>query len=300
MNEPEPILNWVREDNWDIALTGAVLAGKLVRLQAEWSPWGRYMGPERFAIRTAGSRFALGHEVFSLWADVDGPPRTHSANAWQTGHIKRFGQQQRYYFTDAHRNKSGPLIVTNVKQYTTEPQFRLQAEGRAGLPVGVQGRLTAESGMAATKIMVGGTTDPRVRVTIMTNNDSGLRDDLMPYLGPLISRSSGTTRSGPDQYLRDRLLGVAGTDQWQPMFENGEQELVLDISDERSEEVTIVPRRPYAERFRPFMTGFAVRVEDVDDPDQFVISDIVTVEGGFHGGTLRPSYPEGSVLFRVR
>jgi hypothetical protein len=56
---------------------------------------------------------------------------------------------------------------------------------------------------------------------------------------------------------------------------------MLDVSDERSVEVTIVPRRPYTERFRPFMTGFAVRVEDVDDPEQFVISDAVTVEGGF-------------------
>lgn len=234
-----------------------------------------------------------------MWADVDGPPRTHSANAWQTGRIKRFGQQQRYYFTDAHKNRSGPLIVTNVKQYTTEPKFHLQAEGKVGLPAGVQGRLTAESALAATKLLVGGTTDPRVRVTIMTNNDSDPRNDLMPYLGPLISISTGRGSTRTDQYVRDRFLGVK-SDQWQPMFENGEQELVLDVSDERSTEVTIVPRRPYTERFRPFMTGFAVRVEDVDDPVQFVISEIVTVEGGFHGGILRPSYPEGSVLFRAR
>jgi hypothetical protein len=299
MDGPVPILNWVRDDNWDIVLTGAVLAGKLVRLQAEWPPWSRYMGPERFAIRTAGSLFVKGHEVFSLWADVDGPPRTHSANAWQTGHIKRFGQQQRYYFTDAHRNKSGPLIVTNVKQYTTEPKFVLQADGRAGLAAGVQGRLTAESGLAATKIMVGGTTDPRVKVSIMTNNDKNPRNDLMPYIDPLITRSSATLRTRQDQYLRGRFLEIA-SDQWRPVFENGEQELILDVGYEHSEEVSIVPRMPYTERFRPFMTAFAIRVEDADDPEHFVISDIVTVEGGFHGGTLRPNYPEGSLLFRAR
>jgi hypothetical protein len=299
MDEPKPILNWVREDNWDVALTGAVLAGKLVRLQAEWPPWGGYMGPERFTILTSRSRFASGRVVLPLWADVDGPPRTHSVNAWQTGRIKRFGQQQRYYFTDAHRNRSGPLVVTNVKQYTTEPLFRLDAEGKAGFPAGVQGRLRAESGLAATKIMVGGTADPRVRVTIMTNNDSDPRNDLMPYLGPLISISTGTGRSLTYQYPRDRFLRVE-SDQWQPMFENGERELVLDVSEQRSAEVVIVPKRPYTEQFKPFMTGFAVRVEDVDDPEQFVISDVVTVEGGFHGGTSRPNYPEGSVLFRAR
>jgi hypothetical protein len=299
MIEPEPILNWVRDDNWDVVLTGAVLAGKLVRLQAEWPPWGGYMGPERFTIHTARSRFSAGRVVLPLWADVDGPPRTHSANAWQTGHIKRFGQQQRYHFTDAHRNRSGPLIVTNVKQYTTEPKFHLQAEGKIGLPAGAEGRLTAESGLAATKILVGGTTDPRVRVTLMTTNASDPRNDLMPYLSPLISRSTRRVRTFTDQYLGDRLLEI-NSDQWQPIFENGDQELILDVSDERSAEVAIVPRRPYAERLRPFMTGFAVRVEDVDDPEQFVISEIVTVEGGFHGGTLRPNYPEGSVLFRAR
>jgi hypothetical protein len=299
MIEPEPILNWVRDDNWGVVLTGAVLAGKLVRLQAEWPPWGGYLGPDRFTIHTARSRFGPGRVVLPLWADVDGPPRTHSANAWQTGRIKRFGQQQRYYFTDAHGNRSGPLIVTNVKQYTTEPKFHLQAEGKVGLPAGAEGRLTAESGLAATKILVGGTTDPRVRVTIMTNNDSDPRRDLTPYLGPLIGISTGRGRAWTDQYLRDRFLAV-NSDQWQPMFENGDKELVLDVSDERSAEVTIVPKRPYTERFRPFMTGFAVRVEDVDEPEQFVISEIVTVEGGFHGGNLRSNYPEGSVMFRAR
>lgn len=299
MDEPEPILNWVRDDNWDVVLTGAVLAGKLVRLRAEWPPWGGYMGPERFTILTARSRFGSGRVVLPLWADVDGPPRTHSASAWQTGRITRFGHQQRYYFTDAHRHRSGPLIVTNVKQYTTEPMFRLQAEGTAGLPGAVQGRLTAESGLAATKIMVGGTADPRVRVTMMTDNDSNPRNDLTPYLTPLVNRSIGGRNAPTDQYLRDRFLG-AESDQWQPMFENGERELVLDVSDERSAEVTIVPRTPYTERFRPFMTAFAVRVEDADDPEQFVISDIVTVEGGFHYGTLQSNYPPGSVLFRAR
>jgi hypothetical protein len=298
MVEPEPILNWVRDDNWDVVLTGAVLAGKLVRLQAEWPPWGGYMGPERFTIHTASSRFSPGRVVTPLWADVDGPPRTHSANSWQTGRIKRFGQQQRYYFTDAHRNRSGPLIVTNVKQYTTEPKFHLQAEGKVGLPAGVEGRLTAESGLAGSKILVGGTTDPRVRVTIMTSHDSDPRNDLMPYLGPLIS-TGGQGRTWRGQYPRNRYLETQ-SDQWQPMFENGEHELLFEVGDKRSAEVTIVPRRPYTEQFRPFMTAFAVRVEDVDDPEQFVISDIVTVEGGFHGGTLRPNYPEGSVLFRAR
>jgi hypothetical protein len=60
-----------------------------------------------------------------------------------------------------------------------------------------------------------------------------------------------------------------------------------------------VPRHPYDERPRPFITAFALHVEDVDDPNRYAISDIATVEGGFHRSGLELPYPEGSVLFRA-
>jgi hypothetical protein len=71
--------------------------------------------------------------------------------------------------------------------------------------------------------MIGGTADPQVRVTIMTYNDSDPRNDLMPLLLPLIRGSTGRGRVWTDQIRRDRFLGV-NSDQWQPMFENGERD----------------------------------------------------------------------------
>ena len=44
---------------------------------------------------------------------------------------------------------------------------------------------------------------------------------------------------------------------------------------------------------------WAQRVENAANPDEFVISDIVTVEGGLQSRRfLNLNYPEGSVLFR--
>jgi hypothetical protein len=298
MDEPKPILNWVRDENRDVVLTGAVLAGKLVRLQAQWPDWGSYMGPRHFKIRTAPSRFIRGRQVNVLPADGDGPPRTHSGSAWQTGHLRRFGQQQRYYFADFWKNASGPLVVSNAKQYTTEPKLHLQAGAMVGLPYGAEGRLTAEAGLAGTKIMIGATEDPTVRVTIMTTNDPDPRNDLWPYLRPLITPPHGPGVFATE-YLKDRFLGAGRSQQWLPVFDNGEHEMVFDVSEDHFEEVTITPEQPYRERFQPFMTAFAVRVEDVTNRERFIISDVVTVEGGFHGSNLELDYPEGSVLFRA-
>jgi hypothetical protein len=290
MDEPRPALHWVREDNHEIAINGAVLAGKLVRLQARWGHSSSYMGPERFTIRTARSRFGPSRPVERFWADTDGPPVTHSAEAWQTGKTTRFGQQQRYYFQDAHNNKSGPLIVSNVKQYTTEPQIQLQASGTVGLAVAAQARVAAQAGRASTKIMIGATTDPAVRVTIMTTSGTADRNDLLPYLLPLINQG----RNEPDF----TMLDTVAASQWQPVFDSGSRQIELEIDEDRPAAVTIVPERPYEERQRPFMTAFAIRVEDIDDPDQFVISDVVTVEGGEIYARLS-SYRIGSVLFRA-
>jgi len=68
--------------------------------------------------------------------------------------------------------------------------------------------------------------------------------------------------------------------------------------------VTIVPRSPY-DSDQTFITAFAVRVEDAVDPEQFVISDIVIVEGGYFSISSRLSnfrrtlYAPGQVMFSI-
>jgi hypothetical protein len=248
------------------------------------------MGPERFTIRTARSWLNASHKVNEIWADVDGPPRTHSVSAWQTGTTKGPGHQQRYYFTDAQGNRSGPLVVSNVKQYTSEPKLELLAGGEAGLPVG-RARLVAQAGRASTKIMIGAVADPTVRVSILVSSGDNTRDDLLSYFPRSLSRR-GSPVPPP---------GFGRPTQWAPVFENGTRELVLDVDEDHSAQAIIVPEHLYEEHFRPFSTAFAVCVADVDDPEQYVISDIVTVEGG--SGRLRSyepaNYPAGAVLFRT-
>lgn len=73
----------------------------------------------------------------------------------------------------------------------------------------------------------------------------------------------------------------------------------IDVDENNFEEVSVVPERDYEETFEDFMTGFALRVENADKPNEFVISDVVAVQGGLQSRRLGDlDYPEGSVLLR--
>jgi hypothetical protein len=290
VDDPIPILNWVRDDNKDVILTGgAVQAGKRVWLRAEWHPWERYTGPERFTIRTARARFSNGRMVNEIVADVDGPPITHSISPWQAG-LRNPTHQCRYYFTDLHKNRSGELTVSNVVFCTTAPSVHAEAHMAIPTPFGSAGRLAARAGRATTTYHIGATTDPRVKVTLMTTSGDGSPNDLLRYLRqPRILSPS-----------RDRdLLFLPHRTRWHPVFADGRRELILDVDENSFAEVSVVPESDYEEGAAPFMTGFALRVEALDDPSQFVISETVTVQGGSQfRGTNRPPFPEGSTLFR--
>jgi hypothetical protein len=299
-----PTLNWVRHDDLDVILTGgAVRAGELVRLQARWEPAPAYLGPERFTISRSRSYLArlAGREHraedIEMWADVDGPPVTHSRGSWQAGNVDQFCQQSRYLFRDAHGYRSGQLTVSNVAHYTTEPTFSLEGRITAPLPIAtdVTG-VIARAGRAKTIYHVGATSDPRVRITLMTPAGDGGRNDLAAYLRAQAPSLGG----GPGQRLPPRLGEILRTPhqlQWEPAFESGQRELTLDVDESQTAEISVVPEREYAERGVPFVTAFALRVEDVRDASRFVVSDVVTVEGGDLGYPSR--YREGQLLFRA-
>lgn len=290
MYDQSPVLNWVRDDNPEVVLTGgAVRAGKLVRLRAEWEPWWNYTGPERFTIRTARTRFSSGHKVSEIVADVDGPPRTHSLSAWQAG-LRNPARQRRYYFTDLHKNRSGDLTVSNVDFYTTAPSVQAEADLTVPLPFSPAGRLAVRAGRATTTYHIGATVDPRVRVTMMVTSGDGDRNDLTPYLRR--PRVLSPSRDQDLLFLPDRV-------RWHPIFADGHRELIIEVDENQSPEVSVVPEHDYVESNAAFMVGFALRVELLSDPSQFIISDIVTVQGGSQFQRLRrPPYPEGAVLFQ--
>jgi hypothetical protein len=293
MDDQTAILNWVRDDARDVVLTGgAVRVGKRIRLQAEWGLWGNYTGPERFTIRTARTRFNSGHRVVDILADVDGPPQTHSLQAWQAG-LRSPSRQRRYYLSDLHKNKSGELTVSSLDWFTTAPSVQADVGLTVPLPYAPSGRVAVRAGRAATNYFVGAVTDPRVRVTLLTNSGDGSRYDLTPYL----PRPRRTTLS-PFSRATDRLFfSVPGS--WQPVLSGGSRSMEIEVDENNFQEVSVVPDRDYENILTDFMTGFALRVENADNPDEFVISDIVTVEGGLRSQlSAYSAYPEGSVLFR--
>lgn len=261
MDHQNAILNWIRDDARYVVLTGgAVRVGKLVRLQAEWTYWGNYTGPERFTIRTARTRFGFGSAVSEITADVDGPPLTHSLHAWQAG-LRSPTHQRRYYFTDLHKNKSGELTVSSLDFFTTAPSI----EGNIGLTVPLpyqpSSQIAVRAGRATTKYFVGAVADPKVRVTLMTNSGDGSRNDLIPYLPRPRRPLSPLSRS------TDRLFfSVRGS--WQPTFADGSRSMEIDVDENNSKEISVVPERDYEETAVDFMTGFAIRVENSTNPEE--------------------------------
>jgi hypothetical protein len=212
MNDQNAILNWVRDDARDVVLTGgAVRVGKLVRLQAGWTPWGNYTGPERFTIRTARTRFSPGRTVVDIQADVDGPPHTHSLHAWQAG-LRSPNHQRRYYFTDLHKNKSGELTVSGLDFFTTAPPIQGDVDLTVPPLYAPSFRVAIRGGRATTKYFVGAVTDPRVRVTLMTNSGDRSRNDLTRYL----PRPGQTSRTFLPRSWDRLFTPVQGS--WQPVF----------------------------------------------------------------------------------
>ena len=182
MFDQTPILNWVRDDARNVVLTGgAVRAGKLVRLQAEWNYWGNYGGPEGFTIRTTRTRFSGGREVSRMVADGDGPPLTHSLHAWQAG-LPSPTRQRRYLFTDLHGNRSGELTVSSLDHFTTSPSVVAEFGMAVPIPYAPRNRVAVRAGRAATKFHIGAVSDPRLRVSLMTTSGDGSPEDHTPYL----------------------------------------------------------------------------------------------------------------------
>jgi hypothetical protein len=293
MDAPEPILNWVREDDHDIIITGgAVRTGKPVNMQARWQPWGSYMGPERFTVHRSRKAFgALGRSfaaatVTHFVADVDGPPTTHSLQAWQAGNVDPLSNQSRYYFTDAYNNKSGTLTVSNVAHYTSAPSF--QVEGDLRSPLAGSPGITARGGQARAIFHVGATTDPTVRVTLM----GGSSRELLTYLEQQQARFPGprTIFTADSPRVDDQP--------WRPILSTGGSEIVVDVDEDHPVEITVIPERPYTEPPFAFISAFALRVENVNDPSQFVVSDVITVEGGERRRTQAVRSPDNSVVIR--
>jgi hypothetical protein len=275
-------LHWVRADD-DVIISGTtVQAGKLVRMRADWQPSPSYMGPEIFYLRQRQSYFARllrdREALAGFEADFDGPPTTHSRDAWQAG-ASTLTNQARWIFTDSHKNSSSVLTVSNVAFYTSTPRFEAIAHARGPVPgaLGTVG-LTARAGNAKTVFHVGATTDPLLRIGIMVpwgEGEMNLREHV-----ERLRADQGRPLSPQDWaiYGRDaRSYLEPEPGPWVPVFENGETELVLEVDEQNHKDVTIVPTRTVPTEFT-FRTAFAIRIVDSINTANYVISDIVTVE----------------------
>ena len=277
-------LHWVRADD-DVIISGTtVQAGKLVRMRADWQPSPSYMGPEIFYLRQRRSYFArLLREravLAGFEADFDGPPTTHSRDTWQAG-ASTITNQTRWVFTDSHKNSSSALTVSNVAFYTSTPHFEAIAHASGPVP-GALGTvdLTARGGNAKTVFHVGATTDPLLRIGIMVpwgEGEMNLREHVERLRAAQGQPLSPRDRTIYGRDARSYLEPEPGP--WIPVFENGETELILEVDERNSKDVIIVPARTVPSGLT-FRTAFAIRIVDFINADDYVISDIVTVENG--------------------
>jgi len=295
MDGQKPLLNWVRDDNREVILTGgAVRVGKLGRLQAEWPSWGYYTRPERFTIRPARTRFGAGSRPIEIPTDVDGPPRAHSLSAWQAG-VRNPRHQRRYIFTDMHKNKSGELTVSSLDHYTTTPSIEASLSATVPIPYAPAGQVAVRGGNASTRYHIGAVADPRVRVSLLVTSGDGGPSDLTLYL-PRPRHTLSPSRDNDLMFIPHDVRRPG----WLPALANGSPTLEVDVDEQNFAQITVIPQGDYRETSDDFMAGFAIRAERADDPAQFVISDIVTVQGGGLSRRFRNvAYPEGGVLFRA-
>jgi hypothetical protein len=294
-------LHWVRADDINVVLSGsAVQTGKRVRLRAEWQPSATYMGPEEFRIREEGSFLARIRDVLVDWGYEDGtlpglpgyggPPVTLSQDQW-VATASRVTRQSRYRFTDVAGNRSGPLIVSSVTQYTRQPHLEASISAKAGLHIGQAG-VTLTGSEGAIIHGIGATADPAVRIVIMTPWGDG-EENLVAYVQQLMFDIISETpqepsfrRRGPTfpaQSLRRAFGWSEIPGPWIPSLES-RSPTVLEVDEDYEENVLIVPTSPVPPN-RPFRTAYALRVVDIENSASYVISDVVEVQGDGQGQT---------------
>lgn len=278
---------------------GAVQPGKQVRMRADWL--AGYSQPKVFTIheeafllkrmfRRMGGSW---HPMNPFQAHTPIPGMTLSRDHWTTG-VSNVTKQTHYYFKDDQGHASGRLTVSGATAWVGTSSYvvnGLEVKLSPGIGVGIN----TDAGHHMITHGVGATRDPRLRVELLTPTGNGELNLLghvrrlieerlrSPELVKLDGEKSGFDDISHDDVLIDASDGyLSPKSPWMARLAPDSGEIVVDELRPASVNVEI----PTLNKFdTPFRTAYALRLVDVDDPANFVISGIVLID--YDGDSVR-------------
>jgi hypothetical protein len=293
MGHRTAFLHWCQAENVSTILgSGDAYDGKEVRMRADW--YDGYREPKWFEvheeafflrklIRRLGNTW---HPLNPFVTETKTPGLTHSRDKWRVL-ISKVSKQSSYYFTDDQKNQSGRLLVSAATHSVTHSGIMINEVhvGAKSHGIGVGVTVSGQAGKIDVSHNVRATQDPRVVVDVLTPNGDGptsltrhVQRLLLERLHP-DSDYTGDYLKVPAELATAALIEAAdgyltpGQD-WSPSIPGDDIELVID--EYRPGEIRVsIPDWLLNTTSR---TAYALRVTDVENHDNFVISDIVMVD----------------------
>ena len=273
---------------------GSVQVGKPVIMRADWLPG--YDEPTTFdpheeasllqkIWRKLGGRW---HPMNPLLAYTPVPGISLAREPWIAG-VSEVTRQSGYYFTDHRGHASGSLHVSGATSWTRTTTCIWNGVELV-LPAGFGVKIPAEVGDTTVVTGVGANKDPHLRVDMLTPWAEG-ELNLPRHVRMLVDEQfDRLLRNGleagfdrpSDGALFEATDGYLSTDvPWTPQLSEDSYEIDVDDLQPGRVEVLLPPEAAQ----RPCKTAFALRLVNVEDPDDYVISDIVLLDSD--GDSLR-------------
>ena len=197
--------------------------------------------------------------------------------SWETG-SNNVTRQSRYFFRDKDRNSSGALTVTEVDFSTTRKGLKVNGKAVHKVPFVSEMGVDASAQSVTDIHRLGASRDPDVRVVLVHPGGEG-EANLLNHVRDLLA---DTTESLPtefsDGYLNDIADGYLARDtQWVPTFEDGSSVIFATVGPGKEPDIGVSLDDALTSP-SPFRSAYAIRVVDVEDESNFVVSDIVEIE----------------------
>ncbi|WP_194910955.1 hypothetical protein [Catenulispora rubra] len=277
-----------------------VLVGKKVKMRAEPLAGSGYGGSATFAVhqdmglvrRILARLHRQRHPMPPFGTTTKASGLIVSRDSWPAS-VSRFSGQGRHYFTDEDGQESGLLVVTRTSYGVTETSAMLN---KIEVPLAPGAAITANGafGRKGTKHKVYASKDPRLKAELLTPGQDG-NLSLIAHVRNLVEETIELIRDenrgdepGPPIELTDTILMEAAGGYLNPdgfglvQITPDTREITVDEGQPAHVDVEIQPGEAAGTEFQ---TSYALRLTNADDPDDFVISGIVMIDG--QGDTVR-------------
>ncbi len=294
-------LHWCdAQDTRQVLDLDAITDGKLVRLRADWldgyqQPNGFRISEELFFLTKLWRR--LGghwHPAAPLATDPATDRITFSRDGWRA-RPSRVSRQSSYFFTDNQGNTSGSLTVSGATTWVKHTGFAFNGVKVAVSGIGLEMSIGGHIGSETITHGVHAAVDPVLNVEVLTAGGDG-ELDLVEHVRQLLVERTDPDEEGryaggrlelAESLTRDALIAVAdgflsdAPGGWVP--EVSPESQVLEVDADRPGEIAVdIPSYVFKEAGR---TAYALRITNTENLDDYVISDLVTIESD--GETVR-------------